>query len=509
MEVHVFAGGALFVSGLPWGRRARVIDRRSIAIGLCLYSAALLAGCGEKTPSGQAAESEPVAFDWQGKNCLIVVLDALTVRHLSLWGYDRETSPNINKLAERGIVFMNTHSQASSTLPSVYSYFTGKYPPLLLLPPPPMFSAPAHLPESEYTFAEAFNDAGYDTYALSANMNVSDALGFGQGFDRFDYIPRYTAIDPNTGKAIEHFESARAKDFVDLDVTSNDSATGEILNRARAWIGEHTAPWLVYVHLLRPHNPYRAPDPLGSTFAGDYHGNADGSDAYWKAVEWKVPMADVPDLKNYYDGNIRYADDLVGAFLKALDDAGTLDNTAVIIMSDHGEAFMEHGYALHSASVHEELLHVPLIVIPPAGRTSQPATIDAASQLIDLYPTFAKAFGLETGGELDGSPLGSAVNRPLFSQNMPGNIACVVDGGMKLIAEFDTAQQRFEAREVYNLQDDPREQKNLLDKIGAKQLKDLLAQLRAFAANHEYIPLEDPIQLRGFDLKVLESLGYT
>lgn len=464
---------------------------RTIRFGLALCAiAAVIAGCSSPDQPDAAADD---SLDWSGKNCLIVVLDALTVNHLALWGYDRETTPNIDGLASRGVVFKFARSQASSTPPSAYSYFTGQYPPLLARKSAIRM---VQLPEERTTFAEAFKGAGYDTGAFSGNLFVSARAGFDQGFDTFELILRHLPI--NTGS-------------IKLD----EKSTTKLLESARRWIqSREDNPWLCYLHILRPHNPYRAPDPQGSAFAGDYDGPVDGSDAYWDSVNWKPKRKDMQHLKDYYDGNLLYADWLLGAFFRALEESDDLKDTVIIVTSDHGEAFMEHGNTLHNLDVHEELIRVPLVVIPPPNVAMTSRTITQPVQLIDLFPTMAAVFNLPAPADLDGISLLPALNglsvdeRPMFAQDGDGDVLCVINNGRKLIIAYNREDLSFSPIALYHLTRDPEEKRNLWRGIPPPEGVAMFERAQAYIESHIQDEASVGEDLFEYEKEILETLGY-
>ena len=444
----------------------------------------------EETPDSAPEVTPP---DWSGKNCLVVVLDALTVNHLAMWGYDRETTPNIDRLASRGVVFKYARSQASSTPPSAYSYFTGRYPPLLLLEKAMHI---VQLPEEKKTFAEAFKDAGYDTGGFSGNLFVSPKAGFDQGFDKFDLILRHLPL--SSGK-------------IKLD----EDSTTKLFESAKNWIqSREDNPWLCYLHILRPHNPYRAPDPLGSAFAGDYDGPVDGSDAYWESVGWAPKRKHMPHLEDYYDGNLLYVDSMLGGFIDTLEQSGDLEDTVIIVTSDHGEAFMEHGQVLHNSTVHEEMIRVPLVVVPPNDESVTATTISQPVQLVDLFPTLATLFKLQTPPDRDGISLagmlngGSIEDRPTFSQDGNGDIMCIVDNGQKLMLGYNPSESMFTPIALYFLTRDPGETLNHSDEPPTPALIAMYERALEYAKSHTQDEASVGGNLVEYERDILETLGY-
>lgn len=422
-----------------------------------------LAGTGPHP--GRGADPRP--------NVLVIVVDTLRADHLPSYGYGRDTAPRIHDLlARRGTLFEQARVQASWTQPSALSYLTGRYPEAL--GPPEVVGL--GVPEGVPTLAELLRARGYRTAAYIANPVLHRGNGFARGFDTF-YTP-----EASVRSLFRHGDA--------------------LTERALPWIASHAGapePFFLYVHYLDPHDPYDNPDVTDgrSPFYPDYEGPVDGA---WPhalhagRAELPDPETGVRQLTALYDSEIRYADRQVGRLLDALP-AEVLEDTLVILTADHGEELADHGGWKHGPTVYDEVIRVPWIVRWD-GRVAAGRRVDEPVELVDLVPTVLAATA--DGGEpeveaepapppnLDGVDLLPVLTaaerpprRPAFSHHLAGGplrASVVVDGWKLLLfnraAPFETddplqraiherSLQRMERVELYNLEQDPGETRNL------------------------------------------------
>lgn len=318
-------------------------------------------------------------------NVLIISLDTLRADHLGCYGYPRDTSPNIDRLAAESIVFEECMAPSSWTLPSHATMFTGLPP---ALHGAYAFSAPL-LRGSNVTLSELARDAGFLTVAFTEGAYVGGPLGFYQGFDLYAH-GKQTGPSPR-GNASQTF-----------------AAAGDWLERHR------DRPFMMFLHTYQIHWPYIPPDPYANKFTSspvnsieffnkirenDFNGNS-------FMVITKDPQ-ERQTVKDLYDGGIAYTDALLGDLFARMERLGLMENTAIVIVSDHGEGFWEHGLASHGTVLYREMLHVPLIIRmpgknPPAGRRTDLVA------LADLFPTVANWLGADhpvSGDAFDLNPL--------------------------------------------------------------------------------------------------------
>ena len=316
-------------------------------------------------------------------NILVIIVDTLRADHLSTYGYGRDTSPNLSRIAEQGVIFDNAMAPASWTVPSHASMLTGVYPH-------------DHRTEKDDdiltdglpTVGEVLSSEGYRTAAFSANVNnFNRKYGLARGFAHFEdyWGANYTAIFSRVTLGwrlqlwMRHF---RNKPFI-----GRQHADG-INRRALAWIDRDKKPFFVVLNYIDVHDPYRPPEPYLHAFTTVK--NPGGG------ISLLFDQVNMPDAKTLaeevaaYDGGIRYVDDQIQNLMNALKKRGMLDNTVVMITSDHGEAFGEHNLILHKNALYREVIHVPLVVwnpkAVPAGRhVSHPVSlVDIPRTLIML-----------------------------------------------------------------------------------------------------------------------------
>lgn len=321
-------------------------------------------GCG-----GTAEGSAP-------RNVILICLDTVRADHLGCYGYTRHaTTPAIDALADRSLVFTRASATAGWTKPSVPSFLTGTFPMQH-----GVYEGSAHdaagarsdvLPEASLTLAEAFRQAGYQTAAFVKNAQLRKGLGFEQGFDLY----RDEAGDAQQIRW-------RARDFL-------DEYTGE-------------RPFFLYLHFLDAHWPYPVPEEYATLFT-----EAESIELFrtkdWSALRDRINDGEIElsaeqrdALIALYDGSLRYIDDQLSLLFLDLDRRGLADDTVVCIIADHGEEFLEHGRIGHGHGLFENLLHVPWILHSPGA---EPQRVDSPVSLVDLFPTLLHAAGLAERGD--------------------------------------------------------------------------------------------------------------
>jgi arylsulfatase len=446
----------------------------------------LTAGLGALTLLGCRREES-------GPNLLFFLVDALRPDHVGCYGYTRPTTPAIDKLAERGIVFTNNTSPSSYTRATVPSIFTSVYP--FVHGVLTQTREAESLSEDFMTLAETLKARGYVTGAYMPNPSLKRVFNFDQGFDvyRDDLMPRP----------------------YDMQADSHETAS-KIHRQALEFLDSHPGrSFFLYLHYRDVHGPYVPPAPYDRMF---WSGEAEGTpkETFRNPPEYlRLPWA--PKSVDYYlaqyDGEIRYSDDRITEFLAELDRRGRLKNTVIVVSSDHGEAFLEHGGWGHGTTLYQEEIHAPLILVLPdsplAGRR-----VDAPVQTLDLFPTFLELLGAEIPIEIQGKSLLAAARgstdplRPVFSEGrlLDGRYAMAVRvGSWKLIRDL-----KNDRTELYDLDADPGEK----DEAAARhpeKVKELLAELGAFQARNSALRprfIGGNPTLDRKTIEQLEALGY-
>lgn len=508
-----------------WNGIRRTVPARQIATIMIAYSVAI-AGCADTSDGAPgraqglsakqreavvlAQDSSHTSREGLGdiRRCLFIILDASNARHFSYLGYDRETSPNVDALGDQGVRFMSAHGQTSNTLSSARTYLTGRYLP------EPSAADPLHhgyaLPENTYTLASAFSASGYQTAAFSENPYVSEAFNFTIGFDHFRYYRGRAPI-----------QIADGREF--------DDATEGIVEEAKSWIRERKDDsWFCYIHLLRPHNHYGSPEPYLSRWNDrgypltrllDKRGEPMAREVFLfisGSLRGEITKEDTQYLLNLYDGNIAYVDALLGDFIAWLKKEGIFDSTLVIIASDHGEAFMQHGHLGHNTTLYEDMTHVPMVFSSPQGTGFKSASIDAPVGMIDVFPTLVELFDLTPGGPLDGRSLvpllrgESREHKPfLYAQTNDLLAFSIRSANHKVIFKRNLPTVPFEAMEIYDLSADEEEKHNLLQSpemagVRARAEEALVAYADTYWTGAE----GSDVVLPQATLEELEALGY-
>jgi arylsulfatase A-like enzyme len=344
-------------------------------------------------------------------NILLVVVDALRADHLGCYGYERPVSPNIDRLAAEGVLFNEAYAQASRTKESTASMLTSLYPPSHA-----MARLGGVLSASATTMMEEMKLAGYSTAVISANPLVSPQFGLGRGVDFFHAdVP-----SPLSGALLTRVSSIVIHRIESLSwLHGLIVATGEILplrggdrqpfDRDAASMNESFLSWLdgssgrffAYLHYMEPHEPYDPPAPYDSRFVDPGYDGPRMS-RFPQSGSMMLPFAEGLAVSEsarrnmiaQYDGSIAYFDWRFGELLSGLRTRGLMDDTAIILTSDHGEEFYDHSAWGHGQSLYQELIRVPLLVWYPRGIPGG-RVIEDRVRHVDVLPTLLGAAGLD------------------------------------------------------------------------------------------------------------------
>ena len=298
-----------------------------------------------------------------GANLVICVIDAARANHVGCYGYPRETTPNIDRLARESVRFGEHFTQYASTKCSTASLFTSQHADTHLA------YGRRPLMEGAFTLATGLEAAGFRTVMFSSNPNAAPGTGLGLDFQEV-YDQRH--VEPLV-ESWEQFTDPRP-----------------LLTLIESWLAKHRRQrFFAYIHFDPPHQPYLQPEAMTQLFAGE-------QPPHFQRGPYEFPVGDrevlarslhpaLPGWINLYDANLRFADWAVGELERLLREAGVFDNTVLLVTSDHGEAFGEHGYIWHERGVYDELVHIPLLLRLPGGATT--SEIGALTQTIDVLPT--------------------------------------------------------------------------------------------------------------------------
>ena len=451
---------------------ARVI-RRTTPLLLLLVFATMLGTRGISWWKERRAEGALGAISETAPNILLIVLDTVRAMNLSLFGYGRSTSPNLAAIASEGTAFSQAYSTSPWTLPSHAGMFTGRYVHEVnadwLVP----------LDDRWPTLAEVLGQAGYHSVGISANTDyASREVGLGRGFVHFeDYpltLPHVFRSTPMTRMVARNKTLRKA---LGLDGGLGRRHAPVITDRLIRWLHQHDErPYFAFLNYYDAHRPYWPPEEYRGRFVPDGEGYdprlnrraEPGDDTLPEKTDWAV---------NAYDASLAYLDDQIRILLQTMDERGLLDNTLVIITSDHGEEFGEHGVFDHGNSLYRQAVHVPLIIhfpgsVPAGGRIEVPVSLAA------LPATIMELIGLETHpfpghslAPLWQSPAHPGTQSPVVSEvrkviRQPewypasqGDLAAIVMGPWHYIRNLETGVEelydyRLDATEAQDLAGD-------------------------------------------------------
>jgi arylsulfatase A-like enzyme len=450
-------------------------------------------------------------------NIILIVMDTVRADHTSLYGYDRDTTPNLRRLAAESTLYRNAISAANWTTPSHASIFTGMY----TLRHGVRYKLPDNtlnrLPEAVPTLAEVLAHQDYRTAGLVANHGfLSDSLGFGRGFGFYRLAMPWLVFErsryPSVLRSVRH----RLLPPADKSMTfvKGEKITADALGILDQLAGRQ--PFFLFLNYMDAHWPYTPLQPFDSRFeAPSRHRTNEEYTELARDVnggERVVTEAERRDLVGGYDGGIAYLDQQLGILFDALRRARVYDRALIIVTSDHGEAFGAKSFLGHGTSVYQDQVRVPLLIKFPKQR--EPAEETVLVSGVDLYPTVMEAAGAPLERYLAGVPLQRAsggIARAVFAESYPDwsmrtNLKLVhriqramFRDGWKLILFTDGG------RELYDLSTDSGENKNVI----AEQPR-LAAEMEAVlsAWQKNLAPVNGPKGIDKDTLDRLKSLGY-
>ena len=431
-------------------------------------------------------------------NIILIVIDTLRADHLGCYGYERDTTPHLDRFAQDGLLFRNAISAASWTLPSIGSLLTSQYPCVLGVK-----RRPVALNKKFPLLSEVLKQYDYKTCGIVSHVYLSARLGFAKGFDSYD-------------------ESSSKK--CDTGTTSP-----AVTYRAISFLREkHKQPFFLFLHYFDPHYNYLLHKEFDyyPTYRGDIRSNHPIVDL-WRRRN-NMSKKDIEYLVALHDSEIAFNDREIGKLLDELKKQGLYDDSIIIITADHGEEFMERGWIGHCITLYQELIHVPLIMKFPG---CEPAVVDSPVALIDIMPTILGYMGLDTPANLEGQTLdvtaaGNITGGPIFSETFNhlinrNKLADIDDPKRSDLIAFRSMvlgqrkliyDQIKNSREIYDLSADPHELNNLSDQQNAedRMMESLLSEwIKYVEAKQEADSAGDTTDLFTPEQKErLKSLGY-
>ncbi len=376
-------------------------------------------------------------------NVILYVIDTLRASHLEPYGATNVKTPNFTALAQQGLMFSSAMAHTSWTRPSVVTMLTSQYETThgTTTMEHMLSQAIPYLPE-------ILRAAGYHTAAVSMNGHVAPQWGFGRGFDSFATL--------NTERD-ELLTPPEPQAYADK-LWDKYIAPG---------IKRDKEPFFLYLHELDPHGPYTPPAPFDAMYPTHYRGAPEVEADHIALVRThltELAPEDIAYLESRYRGEVSFVDAILGALMARLKQEGLADNTVLVVVSDHGEEFGEHGSIGHSVTLYEEMLRVPMFWVWP-GHVEANRRVDAPIGLVDFAPTLLSLLGIPAPKEMRGQDMTSFVlggettsaPRPMYSYkaDQPGRaLQAVHYGPWKLIERMWGPMSNFQ---LFNLSDDPGE----------------------------------------------------
>ena len=433
-------------------------------------------------------QQQPTASGRLGRpDVLVILLDAARADAFPPFGGTRPT-PAIERLAEEGTHFDQALAASSWTGQSVSSIFTGFFPDTLGVA---TWGSP--LPSDIATMAELLSRAGYRTVLWTQHPFYDQQADLKRGFQEF-YRPAF-------------------QDYATLP--------------SQEMLFSEKQPSFAFVHLIPPHTPYSPPNPYRGRYSSWYTGSVEPNVKFLRTFRRRrnpdeLTAEDRRFIRDRYDENVAFADAQVGSLLSMLDFAERYEDTLIILLSDHGEAFLEHERYLHSNMLHWEFLHVPLVIKWPQGVLGYKAEVADPISLVDLVPTLVDGLALpdRLGGYQGRSliplafdsairpdPLWATTRRVASYQQPPRPQQMLQAGPWKIL--FDPLT---EESQLFQVEDDPAETQDLSEKLPMRTMALRQALQRQAIFNRKLLRESDvPPPIEGMDAELeeqLEALGY-
>ena len=399
---------------------------------------------------------------------ILISIDTLRADHLGAYGYPLPTSPELDELARDAVVFEDCRAQSSATLTSHASLMTSRLPRHHGASYDRSLALASGIP----TLATVLRSAGYRTAAVTGGGQLDPVFGLGQGFDRY--------------------------------VVANSKKLARALPRALRWLRRNDRdPVFLFLHTYEVHHPYQAPKLL-PLFETDYRGTLPATTSVELLEEINrgertLDAADLAHIIHTYDAGIRSMDRALGMLFDRLRNMGRYDDALIVVTSDHGEEFGEHGMVgWHSHTLHRELLRVPLLLKLPQS-VGGGARIGTPVRSIDIAPTILAAVGIEPPSSFAGVNL---LEEPERIEQQPA------------VSELDTAADvssvslgrwKLYDGDLYDLDADPWEQRPL---EGHSTRRQELEEVAAELLNEFAVRIGAPAELTDETLEQLDALGY-
>lgn len=503
----------LFVSltvGLAWriGLRIRVTNWLAVFVGLVILSSL---GTWLNARTSNASLAELKQTDHKLKRVILITVDTLRADALSCYGNQSVSTPHIDQLARDGVLFEKAISPAPWTVPSLASIMTGLPPQVHLTT-----RSDSKLPDKLRTLAEYMRATGYLTVALGSSPWVAP-LHMGQGFHELNFYPKILG----RSFGIKLLRRISPDGFGEI-------STANLTKLAINWVETNQdEDFFLWLHYSDPHSPYEPPPNYLSNKKVPSTTGTSFSDGLRTGTGEHVPSLRGKDWSRFlYDAEVRYVDDNIGKLVESLKSMNLYDESLIVLTSDHGEQFMEHGGYGHGTTLYDELLWVPLVIKTPFSTSRKTVSTVVSTQ--SIMPTILDLCGVSFEASdylsvsslkpLWGSDPDTFEEEPIVSTGViyrgdPSSevyderISITFDG-LKYIRSLASNHE-----ELYDLAKDPNEQVSI-----AQSFPDKVEQARSILKAHSEmirklreihgIKAGEQIKLDEETIKRLKALGY-
>jgi len=467
----------------PASSLALIVPVYCLIFGIGLFLKQTPLQTDQKTLSSLQDSSRP--------NVILITMDTVRADHLSVYGYERETSPNLKKLAEDSSLYLNAISTSDITLPSHASIFTGLYPTshgahhIFNTPSDDDLASgfadwprsPPPLDDKFDTIAEILSEKGYSTMAVVANPGyLHDYYNLDQGFDFYDYRSPVVFLRTIVGRvrpfylrqtihdAIAWMIPASERDNTYRRADEINKVAFSLIDKAK----KDNNSFFLFVNYMDAHTEYAPPAPYDRLFPGK---DETFTMSHFRDLEHQVlrlerdiTVKERQHILSQYDGGIAYEDFHIGKILTRLKEAGLYENSLIIVTADHGEAFGERNHIEHGTSVYHDQVNVPLIIKYPGS--NRKTVIEQYVSGVDIMPTVLDTLEYEIPEVVQGISLLKPEgfnNRTVISESFPDRIKlrlhkrfhrierAIFYNSMKFISSTSGKS------ELYDLSKDPRE----------------------------------------------------
>lgn len=484
-------------------------------------------------------------------NVILIIMDTARSDHLSCYGHSRKTTPNIDEIVKHGVLFENAFSAAPWTPPSHASIFTGKYPSHHKT-----FGRNIQFKNQNASLAQVLSSNAYRCIGVTSTPLLGLGSGFETGFHKY--------VEMNNQDFLSNLGHVKLwiKNIIRTIIFGPDMSAFKVTELVKSLLRKQckeSAPFFLFINYLNCHIPYDPPRPFKELFCSNFKESSlyakeylltrtlgrttetvSDKDLDIQKLQWiasgrggaaystkklQVSEKEWGVVKSWYDGEIAYLDFLIGDLIDFLRDSGLFDNTLMIIASDHGENFGEHGLAGHALSVYDSVLHVPLIVSFPS-LVSKERRIRNLVSTIDIYPTILDAVDIKLEEGISGKSLLPFEDRKIhdficaeyaglhrayaFGTRTISREFSRIDKGCKCVRNLVykyiiTRDGSSEKEELYNVLRDPSEQLNIAAEH-PDEASNLKEQLQSALDLSYFGPQELPDSRRIKDR--LRELGY-